>query len=537
MLKIFIVEDETPVRERIRDIINNFQEEFIYCGEASDGELAYPIICEIKPDIVITDIKMPLVDGLELSKLIKQSMPWIKIIIISAYEDFEYAKEALSIGVEEYLIKPLTSHEIISTLWKVKEKIENERRLTINLHYLEKELNENKNVLEKRFFNKLLMGSFKTSDLLIEASNLNFNIVAKYYGIISMEYYPQKPEYDTYDEFLKLQEMINRLLELNNENVLTYKKSESEIIIILKSNDKKVLEEKLYSLAETLQYEIERSTIYKTYIGISSICERLSEIPEAYKESQKSKSISLIFPDIKIKDSCDSNSLFESHEDIEKIHNIEIDALIKFNDLSKLNEIVDEITKLYVEFKSKSFLLVYYLYLKVAIKCFNILSEYSSEVRIINKIINHLFSVSDATTDRFRIIIKELLETTINAKLQLFTKKYDSTIKKVKEIIEKEYNNPSLSLSTVAEKVNMSMSHLSFIFKQETGQTFIEYLTNIRLNKAKELLISSSLKVTEIATMVGYNEPHYFSYLFKRKTGLSPQEFRNKNSVGGIHEE
>lgn len=530
MLKVFVVEDEPMVRERIRDILLNNKEEFIYCGEASDGELAYAMITEIRPDIVITDIKMPFVDGIELSKLIKKDMPWIKIIIISAYEEFSFAKEALSIGIEEYIIKPVTSSEILETLKKVKNKIEDERLLMINLENLEKEVNENKNILEKRFFNKLLFGTSKISELYEEANRLNLNIVAKYYNVVSMEYYPNNLDHDTYEDFLKLQEIINKILKTNEEVLIAHEKSYSEIIMLIKGNNKKLVEEKAFSIAQALQYEIERNTPYKIYIGIGNIYERLSDIPKSYIESQKAKSISLVLSHERIVGTSDLEFNFEKDDNIKKIELVDIESIIRYNEKDKVDKLVDKIANYFVEFKNSSFVLSYYLYLDIAFKCFKILREYGGEIKILNKMISPLYALQNMSEAQFKSVVKDLIHTTMKIKLSSFSKKYDCIIKKAKEFIEENYVDPSLSLSTVAEKVNMSMSHFSFIFKQETGETFIEYLTNLRINKAKELLLNSDLKNVEIATKVGYNEPHYFSYIFKRKTGMSPQEFRTKNN-------
>ena len=119
MLKVFLVEDEIVMREGIKNNINWEEEGFEFAGEASDGELAYPLIQKTRPDILITDIKMPFMDGLELSRLIKQEMPDIRIIILSGYDEFEYAKEAINIGITDYLVKPVSGAQLLAAVKKV----------------------------------------------------------------------------------------------------------------------------------------------------------------------------------------------------------------------------------------------------------------------------------------------------------------------------------------------------------------------------------------------------------------------------------
>jgi two-component system response regulator YesN len=113
MLKVFLVEDEVVVREGMKNNIHWEKEGFIFVGEASDGELAYPLIQKTRPDILITDIKMPFMDGLELSRLVKQEMPDVKIIVLSGYDEFEYAKEGISIGITDYLVKPISGSQLL----------------------------------------------------------------------------------------------------------------------------------------------------------------------------------------------------------------------------------------------------------------------------------------------------------------------------------------------------------------------------------------------------------------------------------------
>ncbi|QHQ63184.1 response regulator [Anaerocolumna sedimenticola] len=128
MIKIFLVEDEVVVREGIKNNINWLENGFLFCGEASDGELAYPLIQKAKPDIVITDIRMPFMDGLELSRLIKKEMPKVKIIILSGYGEFEYAKEAINIGITEYLLKPINGASLLSSVKGIAEIIKKNRK-------------------------------------------------------------------------------------------------------------------------------------------------------------------------------------------------------------------------------------------------------------------------------------------------------------------------------------------------------------------------------------------------------------------------
>ena len=127
MIKIFLVEDEVIIRHGIRDTINWEENGFLFVGEAGDGEYAYPLILKTEPDILITDVRMPFMDGLELSRLVKKVLPDTKIIILSGYNEFDYAKEAIKIGISDYLLKPVSSSNLIDALKKVADTIKEER--------------------------------------------------------------------------------------------------------------------------------------------------------------------------------------------------------------------------------------------------------------------------------------------------------------------------------------------------------------------------------------------------------------------------
>ena len=126
ILRVFLVEDESTIREALRDTVPWNQVGYEFVGEAGDGEMALPLLRQVKPDVLLTDIRMPFMDGLELSKLVLKEFPRTKIIILSGYDDFDYARKAIDLGVERYLLKPVTKSTLTQVLTEVKEKIESE---------------------------------------------------------------------------------------------------------------------------------------------------------------------------------------------------------------------------------------------------------------------------------------------------------------------------------------------------------------------------------------------------------------------------
>lgn len=179
MIKIFLVEDEIVIRNGIKNSINWEKEGYEFVGEASDGELAYPMIMKEKPDILITDIRMPFMDGLELSKMVKKELPEIKILILSGYNEFEYAKEAIRLGVTEYLLKPITSVKLLESLGEVAKVIEQEREEKKLWEHYQQEMRENKEPDKYKLFNNLLDGRISMIEALERGKKLGIDLGQK----------------------------------------------------------------------------------------------------------------------------------------------------------------------------------------------------------------------------------------------------------------------------------------------------------------------------------------------------------------------
>ena len=184
MLKVFLVEDECVVREGLRDCIDWERYGFEFCGDAPDGELALPQIRKLRPDILITDIKMPFMDGLALSKLVCAELPETRIILISGHNDFEFAQEAIEIGVEQYLLKPVTKASLLKTLEDVSRKIDEEREQKAYLRQFQQEGQEYEQYARRKFFEQITSGTLRVSEIYEQAKKLQIDIDAEGYTVI-----------------------------------------------------------------------------------------------------------------------------------------------------------------------------------------------------------------------------------------------------------------------------------------------------------------------------------------------------------------
>lgn len=225
MLKIFLVEDEIIMREGIKKNIDWEKENFEFVGDAGDGELAYPLIIQKKPDILITDIKMPFMDGLELSRLVKAELPDIKIIILSGYNEFDYAKEAIDIGITEYMLKPVTSVKLIEALHKVEKSILEQR---------EKAAVKSGSDEETKFFRKIVSGSMSVSLLLKEGRELGIELAASEYNLLLLQLFAGADVDESHERIEKIKQGF---LELRKNDPIEFVHlGKRRILVSLKRN-------------------------------------------------------------------------------------------------------------------------------------------------------------------------------------------------------------------------------------------------------------------------------------------------------------
>ena len=192
MIKVFLVEDEYAIREGIKKSIRWERDGFELVGEAGDGEVAFPKILKTKPDILITDIRMPFMDGLELSRLVKKEMPGIKIVVLSGYDDFNYAREAISIGVEEYILKPVSEESLMEELRKLADLVRAERQDDeAKVKYL-RDREEIRMLEQQKFLHDMIDGKLSIQDSLTLGKELGIDIAAEYYSVVLMQVFSGK---------------------------------------------------------------------------------------------------------------------------------------------------------------------------------------------------------------------------------------------------------------------------------------------------------------------------------------------------------
>lgn len=538
MLKVFLAEDEFIIREGIKNNIDWQAHGYEFCGEASDGELAFPLIQKTRPDILITDIKMPFVDGLALSRLVKKELPETEIIILSGYEEFDYAKEAIQIGVARYLLKPINGETLLQEIDSVAEIILGKQKEKEIREKYQKEMEENSLRDQMDLFQHLVTGDCSMEELLSVAGKLDLKIMAPWYSIVLLKIQSMKHDYEEYSgSIVVVDERIAKLAE--PEHVLIFDRALEGRAFLFKADSEEEL------LAYQKEYLGDVKEVLSSYVnlryfgGIGTPVNRLREIPASFEDASHAFAHRYL-----VAESCilDSSLLMQEgaaeHEDFrisavnpEQIDRAKMQEFLRTGDLDEVIYFVDEFFGKLDGGAMKSRIFRQYITMDAYFSIVDFLKGLGLQKDEIEAPDQDSSILQDEKSAMDYIV--RIMEKALVLREKKASSRYEDVVSEVIHYIEDNYAQEELSLNLLASHVNFSPNHLSMIFSQQTGQTLIRYLTDYRMNRAKELLRCSSKKSSVISMEVGYKDPHYFSYLFKKTQGMTPTQYRGGRAAEG----
>lgn len=538
MLKIFLVEDEFVIRQGIKNNIDWKSHGYEFCGEASDGELAFPMIQKLKPDIVITDIRMPFMDGLVLSRLIKKEMPWIEIIILSGYEEFGYAKEGIKIGIAGYLLKPISSEDLLKEIDALAVKIEEKHKeREIREKYI-REMEENFLKERKDLFQYLVTGSKSVAELLEIADKVAMDLSSLWYNIVLIKIQSMYHAYDEYsNSIIEIEEEIKAF---NDEaRVLVFDRNLEGKALLFKADSKEELEILQNDYLEKIKNIMKSYEHVRYFGGIGTPVDRLSELPSSFESASHAFAHRYLVPQSLILNSkeMEKGGYLEKEEfNISNINPRQIDRskireFLKVGDKEEAIYFVDEFFKNLGSNVIKSGIFRQY----IVMDTYFCVVDFVEGLQISKDEIDPPDVTSGVLQSQEGVMeyIVRIIEKALELREKAASNRYGDIVDEVMRYIEENYADEELSLNLLASHVNFSPNHLSMIFSQQTGQTFIKFLTDFRMNKAKELLRCTGKRSSVISMEVGYKDPHYFSYLFKKTQGMTPTQYRGgKNPEG-----
>ena len=535
-IKVFLVEDEMVIRRGIKNSIDWEKEGYIFCGEASDGELAYPMIIKEKPDILITDIRMPFMDGLELCKLVKKELPNIKILILSGYDEFDYAKEAIRLGVTEYLLKPISSGKLLEALNGVSESIRREKEDKDLVRKYMEEMRENTEHEKQKFFEQMIAGNLSMADALETGKKYEMNLSAGMYNLLLFRFTLGEENRKSGELLGEAEYAIEKLTE-RLEYVFEFQRGVEGWAFLLMADNEEQMSERVKELSKDLEEIMKNYSTIAYFGGIGQPVARLRELEESFREAERALAARFTMElnriisveDIRMAQNVDTLDDIEitSFGEIEKTRTM-LEKFLNNGAEDEIDEFVDVYINELPEENLKSVLMRQYIIMDAYIVMMSFCEKIEGiegEMQAQSEELKNSMKTIQ-TLEEIKNYIRMLLKKIIGVRDTISGRRYSDIIEIAKDQIRKTYMSDEISLNTTAAEVGMSPSYFSSIFSKEMGKTFVEYLTEIRMDRAKELLMCSSMKTSEIGYEVGYKDPHYFSYIFKKTQNCTPKEFR-----------
>lgn len=535
MIKVFLVEDEVVMRSGIKNNIPWEKEGLEFAGEASDGELAYPLIVKTRPDILITDIRMPFMDGLELSELVKKEFPKIKIIILSGYNEFDYAKQAIHIGVTDYLLKPITASKLLEAVKKVADVIEKEREEATMLERYRLEMAENTVLDRQRLFKDLVTSRINFKEALERGDELGMDLTASFYQLMLFKLIPSGPSSLWPESMISCQEAIEERMD-GRSHILLFDRGDEGWAFILTGESEQEVERRTQNCAASLG-EIVRTYKDIQYFGsIGGCVNRLGDLPQSYGQAGRAFA-SRFFSEMNQVVSCSQmEQIISAADEPIDIHSVDgskvnrrtLENFLKQGTVEEARSFVDEYFQNVGEKNCHSFMFRQYITMDCYLCVRTFLEELGLKLQSLPEDVSDMEGAlkESHSIEPLKERLTRLFEETMALRDRQTASKYSQVLDEARIFIRDNFAREEISLNTVAARVSISPSYFSSIFSQEMGVTFVEYLTSVRMERAKELLMCSNLKTSEIGYEVGYKDSHYFGYLFKKTVGCTPKEYR-----------
>lgn len=535
MLKVFLVEDESIVREGLRDNIPWEQYGYRFVGEASDGEMALSMIQKLKPDVLLTDIKMPFMDGLSLSRIVHQEFPDMKIIIISGYDDFEYARQAIQVGVEQYLLKPITRANLQKVLSELKVKIELEREQRNYQEKYQAESREHEQFVRTNFFIKVFEGRMPVQEIYEEAGKLSLKLNSPCYNLLMLKLQERRggenSGYESEEFARKREELLHYFLRY--PEYLTIRWNINTYCILVKSGTEQVREFTQRCLDNIERICKPTEEIFEWYAAVGEPVERLSLLAECYEGVSHLFAYRFLMPEVHIftKEVAETYVPREVSGKIGDIDSAKVDPELIRDFLARGNreEIGDFVNNylLGIQEAVKSRLFQNYLAFHIHFAAMAYVESLGYDKKELLALLGEeQIQEVNLGFEELSAYIRRILEAAMELRDRESDNQSRRILKKALEYIEDNYQQESLSLNSAANEVGVSANYFSAIFSQAMQLTFVEYVTQKRMEKAKKLLRQTEKHSGDIALEVGYKDPHYFSFVFKKTQGCTPREYR-----------
>ncbi len=521
MWKIIIAEDNDMVRESICRNIDWSELEAEVAGDFQDGQSAWEYICREPVDVVLTDIIMPFMSGIDLAQNIFMAELPAKVILLSSYNEFEYAKNAIRFGVSAYITKPIDYEALKENVKAALQEIE-------ELRWIREKLEKSLPVIRNQFFNRLLQNKVNKKSFESDSRYLNLHFRQGPYQCYLLEMdcpcedlEMQKKEIALYT----MEDLTKRKIRQLIEDATVFIYQNEQVVVFAGISDSTG---ELYEAFEWVRQQLHQRIGISVSVGIGSAVPQILHIGRSYDTAVEALKLRFLEGGDKIFDVRNVSIGSGDIHGFVALSEQEFCDRIKFSRMEEIREMLLSLKEALIEreaaYRSAASWLKYYGGYLFRL-WYEIEGDESNATRKYSLLINDL-THQKTFEEGFRIFSDQVI-TLYEEMNKARGRKKGMVIEQVKEYIHLHYKEKELSLEDLAQKVFLSSSYLSTLFKKSTDQTITNYITNMRIAQAKQLLAESDRKISEIAEDLGYVNQFYFSSCFKKIVGVAPQEFRN----------
>lgn len=528
---VLLVDDEEDV---IRIIMKKLDWEsmgLVIIGHAANGVEALEMAEELSPDIVMTDIKMPYMDGLTLCKKLKELSRTIRVIIFSGFDEFEYAKEAIKMEAAEYLLKPVNAVELKEVFERVKNDLDRELDEKRNTDKLRAYYMESLPVLQESFYMALLEGRIAPEQIGRYMDSYQVQLQGPYYVVAVLHISQQSLEEESrMDPFLQAVS-VRKFAEEQVED-----RWRSRVVIYLGDI---IMISQMHSREEMLEYTNEMDRLCRMAkkvcnaritAGIGYLCDNLEQLPLSYQGAKQAVSYRVLYGNtraISISEVEPAEHVELNWEDVYSTYIQQIMKKVRVGEQEGLEKAISQFTE-WLSGEQISMQKYRIVMMELVAELFRFTASHNLNPENVfggnGDVYSQVLQMESA-----EVLDRWLRRVCTNLQNAVMNERQDSTkffVKNAEEYVKEHFADQDLGVDEVCRKLNVSAAYFSTIFKKETGKTFVRYLTDYRMEKAVNMLMTGNEKTYVIAEKVGYAEPNYFSYVFKKQFGMSPSKYK-----------
>lgn len=527
--KVLLVDDEVEVIEAIEHKIHWDMLGFEVAGNATNGVKALELAEKLQPDVVITDIKMPYMDGLELSRRLNDDFQNIHIIIFTGFDEFEYAKEAVHLEVDEYMLKPINALELSDCLKRLKNNLDKEREEKLNVEKLENYFLDSLPLLQTNLFVSLIEGRINDTDYEKLFSDYQIDMKGPYYCCAlfhtSEHHVPEGMSHLLLSISVE-REIKNRICDeyrckaftyLGNTVLIVEMDAEEQIAAFTDSCDK------FCRWADRVMGAVVTT-------GIGRLCDDLTNINSSYDGARKAVSYRVLYGTkraINIAEIAPREQELSVQPEDTKMHDLfkaihigerqDIESTVK-REIEKLHRNAQTVSQ--YNLATMEMVGAFYRF------CANNFIEFQRFLGGVTNPYEQVPEMDEVTLTAWMTAASVGISEELKNARKITSRRL---VTDAQNIVRTSYMEPDLSLDSVCSVLGVSNSYFSSVFKKETGKTFVTYLTDYRMEIAANLILETNEKSYRIAEQVGYLDANYFSYVFKKTFGMSPSKYKTEH--------